>query len=86
MANYPEKVYLNGEILESSEAKISVFDRGFLFGDGIYEVMVQLNGRFFFGDAHLKRLDDCLEKVNIEFDTSTLKDKIDALKKTCSLE
>ena len=86
MANYPEKVYLNGEILESSEAKISVFDRGFLFGDGIYEVMVQINGHFFFGDAHLKRLADCIEKINIEFDTATLKDKIDILLKASNLE
>ncbi|MFS4415114.1 hypothetical protein [Maribacter sp. 2307ULW6-5] len=47
MAAYPEKVYLNGQILPASEAKISVFDRGFIFGDGVYEVMVQINGRFF---------------------------------------
>ena len=42
MNNYPTKVYLNGEILDAKTAKISVFDRGFLFGDGIYEVMVQI--------------------------------------------
>jgi len=49
MNNYSTKVYLNGEILDAKTAKISVFDRGFLFGDGIYEVMVQINGRFFMG-------------------------------------
>lgn len=79
MANYPEKVFLNGEIIASSEAKISVFDRGFLFGDGIYEVMIQFNGHFFFGDAHLKRLAGCLKKVNITFDTTLLNGYIDHL-------
>ena len=86
MVNYPEKVYLNGDILKSSEAKISVFDRGFLFGDGIYEVMVQLNNHFFFGDAHLKRLADCIKKINIEFDTAILKDQIDTLVKAANME
>jgi len=47
MSNCPKKVYLNGEILDYQNAKISVFDRGFLFGDEIYEVMVQVNGGFF---------------------------------------
>ena len=85
MANYPEKVYLNGTILESSAAKISVFDRGFLFGDGIYEVMVQLEGRFFFGKAHLERLACCLEKVTIAYDLSTLQKQIDDLLKATDL-
>lgn len=72
MANYPEKVYVNGQIVNAQEAKISIFDRGFLFGDGIYEVMLQINSHFFFGKEHLARLADGLQKINIEFDVSTL--------------
>ena len=79
MNQYPKKVYLNGEIIDRNLAKISVFDRGFLFGDGIYEVMVQINGRFFYGDGHLKRLQFCLDKININFDVKTLSSEIDAL-------
>lgn len=79
MNQYPKKVYLNGEIIDGNLAKISVFDRGFLFGDGIYEVMVQINGRFFYGNAHLKRLQFCLDKININFDVKTLSSEIDAL-------
>lgn len=86
MANYPEKVYLNGQIIESSEAKISVFDRGFLFGDGIYEVIVQINGKFFFGTEHLNRLQGCLQKVNITFDVKTLEEKIERLLKVVDLD
>jgi D-alanine transaminase len=79
MNEYPKKVYLNGEIIDSQSAKISVFDRGFLFGDGIYEVMVQINGRFFYGDEHLNRLQFCLDKININFDANSLTEEIDKL-------
>lgn len=79
MNQYPNKVYLNGKIINSDAAKISVFDRGFLFGDGIYEVMVQINGRFFYAEEHLNRLQYCLDKININFDVKTLSPEIDAL-------
>ncbi len=79
MPEYPSKVYLNGAILDHRDAKISVFDRGFLFGDSIYEVMVQINGSFFLGKEHLERLSGCLEKINIRFDVGILPGKIDSL-------
>lgn len=79
MATYPEKVYLNGEILDSTKATISVFDRGFLFGDGVYEVMLQVNGSFFYGKEHLDRFAECLEKINIKFDVKTLPKTINNL-------
>jgi D-alanine transaminase len=86
MAQYPKYVYLNGEITTAMDAKISVFDRGFIFGDGIYEVMVQLNGSFFFGSAHLARLSGCLKKVNIDFDMVSLSKKINRLLKVAKVE
>jgi D-alanine transaminase len=69
---YPDKVYLNGNIVAPEDAKISVFDRGFIFGYGIYEVMVQIDGAFFYENAHLNRLQEGLNKVNIAFDSSCL--------------
>jgi len=77
--NYPEKVYLNGNIIASKNAKISVFDRGFIFGDGLYEVMVQIGGDFFYKKAHLDRLQSGLEKINISFDLSHISFEIDKL-------
>ncbi len=85
MNPYPKMVYLNGEIVDAEAAKISVFDRGFLFGDGIYEVMVRINGHFFYEKAHLKRLDQCLEKINIVFDTGILPEEIGKLLKVADL-
>ncbi|HYW62179.1 MAG TPA: D-amino-acid transaminase [Bradyrhizobium sp.] len=49
-------VYLDGAFVPVSQAKVSVFDRGFLFADGIYEVSAVLDGRLIDNDAHLERL------------------------------
>ena len=84
--NYPSKVFLNGEILNAADAKISVFDRGFIFGDGIYEVMARIEGRFFYREAHLERLGTCLEKIDISFDVDTLGPEIPRLLKLSGLE
>lgn len=86
MTHYPQKVYLNGAILDAADAKISVFDRGFLFGDGIYEVMLQIKGTFFYGKEHLDRLADCLRKIQIAYDTSALSDIIKTLLRSSDLQ
>lgn len=49
-------VYVNGEFLPEEEAKISVFDRGFLFADGIYEVATVIQGQLIDNLPHLQRL------------------------------
>jgi branched-chain amino acid aminotransferase len=49
-------VFLNGAIVPESEAKISVYDHGFLYGDGIYETMRSYEGVVFMLDRHLERL------------------------------
>lgn len=86
MSNYPSKVYLNDKILDAKDAKISIFDRGFLFGDGIYEVMVQINGSFFYGQEHLDRLSTCLQKIKIDFDINQLQSKIKILLNATNLQ
>ncbi|MDH3451757.1 MAG: aminotransferase class IV, partial [Gammaproteobacteria bacterium] len=58
-------VYLNGEFIHSQDAKVSVFDRGFLFGDGVYEVIPAYDGRLFQLPAHLDRLQHSLNGVRI---------------------
>lgn len=59
-------VYLNGELLPLERAHISVMDRGFLFGDGVYEVIPVFGGRCFRLDEHLDRLDRSLAAIHIE--------------------
>lgn len=57
--------YLNGEFLPLSETRISVMDRGFLFGDGVYEVIPVYGGRLFRLEHHLKRLQNSLDAIRI---------------------
>jgi D-alanine transaminase len=68
-ANHAPIVYLNGEFLPASAAKISVFDRGFLFGDGVYEVLPAYSGKPFRLAEHLARLQHSLDATRIELDT-----------------
>jgi D-alanine transaminase len=60
-----DKVYLNGEFLTADQAKISVFDRGFLLGDGVYEVIPVYAGKCFQLDGHLLRLQTSLSGVRM---------------------
>jgi len=49
-------VYLNGRLVPAAEARVSVFDRGFLFGDGVFETVRAYGGRLFMAEAHYARL------------------------------
>lgn len=57
--------YLDGEFLPLVDARIPVLDRGFIFGDGIYEVVPVFGGRAFRLDGHLERLERSLAAVGI---------------------
>jgi len=58
--------YLNGTYLPLSEARISVLDRGFLFGDGVYEVIPAYGGTPFRLGQHLQRLENSLQAIRME--------------------
>lgn len=59
-------VYVNGEYLKPEQATVSVFDRGFIFGDGIYEVIPAYGGKAFRWPEHILRLSKNLETVSID--------------------
>jgi len=61
----PLPCYLNGEFTELPNAKISVMDRGFIFGDGVYEVVTVYGGRLFRFEQHMARLDRSLTELRI---------------------
>ncbi|MCR9086883.1 MAG: D-amino-acid transaminase [Rhodobacteraceae bacterium] len=58
-------VYVNGEFLPEEDAKISVFDRGFLFADGVYEVTSVLGGKLVDFDGHCARLNRSLGELDM---------------------
>ncbi len=62
----PSRVNVNGEIVLPSEAKVSVFDRGFLYGDSVFEVVRTYGGRPFELDGHLARLAHSAERIALE--------------------
>lgn len=65
-------VFLNGEYIKADEAKVSVFDRGFLFSDAVYEVIAVYNKRLFMLDAHLQRLYNSLDSIHLDIDPASL--------------
>lgn len=65
-----DSVFLNGEYLPLADAKVSVLDRGFLFGDGVYEVIPAYAGRLFRFEDHIVRLNNSLHEIRLEVDKS----------------
>nr|WP_211253945.1 D-amino-acid transaminase [Pelobacter seleniigenes] len=59
-------VYLNGAYIPETEAKISIFDRGFLFADAVYEVTAVLDGQLIDNEGHLARLEHSAKELGIK--------------------
>lgn len=68
----PEVAYVNGEFGPIADAKVSIEDRGFQFGDAVYEVVVAYDGRPFMLDDHLRRLRTSLEAIGMNLDVDAL--------------
>src|SRR5580704_9581442 len=60
-----ELIWLNGEVMPMSDARISVEDRGFQFADGVYEVIRIYNGKTFTLAEHLQRLKNSCEGIRL---------------------
>ena len=58
-------VYVNGDYVPENEAKVSVFDRGFLFADGVYEVTSVLDGKLVDFEGHSRRLERSLSELDM---------------------
>ncbi len=77
-------VYLNGRFVAKEQARVSVFDHGFLYGDGIYETMRAYGGKFFLLKRHLSRLKHSADAISLKLPMRL--DKIgDALNEALSI-
>ena len=67
-------VFINGNYVVEKDAKISVFDRGLLFADSVYEVTAVINNRLIDFPAHVERLNRLVNKlkINYKFNEKTL--------------
>jgi branched-chain amino acid aminotransferase len=63
-------VYIDGEYYPKSQAKVSVFDHGFLYGDGIFEGIRIYNGRIFKCSEHIDRLYTCAKAIDLQIPIS----------------
>ncbi|MDQ1001166.1 D-alanine transaminase [Neobacillus niacini] len=68
-----EFALLNEEIIDRSQAKVDIEDRGYQFGDGVYEVIRVYNGKMFTLTEHLKRFADSAESIGISLPFTSLK-------------
>ena len=73
-------VYVNGEYLAEEDAKISVFDRGFLFADAVYEVSSVLNGKLIDNEGHMVRLKRSMDELEMLQPASA--EEIETIQKT----
>ena len=60
------KIWLNGQIVPKDEAKVSVYDSGFMLGDGVWEGLRLYNGTWAFADEHLDRLFEAAKAIDLE--------------------
>ncbi len=60
-------IYLNDRFVEKKDARVSVFDHGFLYGDGVYETFRVYQGRVFLLERHLERLRQSCERISLDF-------------------
>jgi D-alanine transaminase len=60
------QVYINGEFKKEDEAKVSIFDRGLLFSDSLYEVTTVINGKLIDFNNHMKRLDRSMTELKFK--------------------
>ena len=75
------KIWLDGKLVDQEEAKISVFDHGLLYGDGVFEGIRVYNGRVFELEAHIKRLYESAKGIRLVVPMSRSK-LISAVEKT----
>jgi branched-chain amino acid aminotransferase len=60
------KIWLDGKLLDKADAKISVYDHGLLYGDGVFEGIRVYNGKIFECDAHIRRLYDSAKAIRLK--------------------
>jgi branched-chain amino acid aminotransferase len=66
-------VYINGKLVSAEEARISVFDAAYLYGEGLFETLAAIHGKVLFFDKHIKRLYSSAKKLKIPAPLSTKK-------------
>jgi D-alanine transaminase len=78
-------VHLNGKLMPLEQASISPFDRGFIFGDGVYEGLRSFRGKLVGMDRHIARMRDGLRESRIDWDAAALTRLSEELVRACAM-
>lgn len=78
------KIYMNGRLVPERDAKVSVFDHGLLYGDGVFEGIRSYKGRVFMLDAHIERLYASATAIGLEIQ-QTKSSMVKAVVRTCKV-
>ncbi len=78
-------IHLNGRLMPADQAAISPFDRGFVFGDGVYEGLRAFRGKLVGMDRHIARMRDGLRESRIDWDPSPLTRMSEELIRACAM-
>lgn len=81
----PSRVWLNGKIVRARDARLSIFDRGFLYGDAVFETVRLYEGHPFLWQRHRKRLQHSLDRLGLPHPETKLEDAIEELSLACRL-
>ena len=81
----PTRVWLNGKIVRARDARISIFDRGFLYGDAVFETVRLYQGHPFLWRRHRKRLQHSLDRLGLPHPDTALEIAIEELSAACQL-
>lgn len=76
------KIYLGGKLVDEADAKISVFDHGLLYGDGVFEGIRAYHGKVFLLETHVKRLYESAKAIALDLPI-TQQEMMDAVLETC---
>jgi len=79
--NAEPMIWVNGQMLPKSQASVSVFDHGLLYGDGIFEGIRVYNGKIFKLEQHMDRLYDCADKIFLDIGVS--REKMVQIQREC---
>jgi branched-chain amino acid aminotransferase len=61
-------IWVNGQMLPKSQAMVSVYDHGLLYGDGVFEGIRVYNGKIFKCEQHIRRLYECAKRIHLDLD------------------
>jgi branched-chain amino acid aminotransferase len=76
-------IWVNGQLLPKSQAAVSVYDHGLLYGDGVFEGIRVYNGKIFKCEQHIRRLYECAKRIHLDLDKHVSREEMVRIQREC---